>query len=189
MTEKIICAGFGGQGIMAMGKVLALSAMREGKYVSWLPAYGAEVRGGTAYCMVVISDEKIASPCIEKADTLIIMNEPSLKRFKNCIQNNGLLVVNSSMADCKATSRRLKVINVPLTEIASKLGFDKVANTVAIGVYLALKKMISLKTMERSIEELLKHREKLIAVNKRALEEGFFWAQKQASSHGPQLLP
>jgi len=93
------------------------------------------------------------------------------------------------MADCKATSRRLKVINVPLTEIASKLGFDKVANTVAIGVYLALKKMISLKTMERSIEELLKHREKLIAVNKRALEEGFFWAQKQASSHGPQLLP
>lgn len=179
MTEKIICAGFGGQGIMAMGKILALSAMREGKYATWLPSYGAEVRGGTAHCMVVISDEEIASPCIEKADTLIIMNGPSLAKFKNSIRNKGLLLVNSSMADCKATSRRLDIVCAPVTDMASKLGMEKVANTVAIGIYLARRKIISLKTMERSIEEVLSHREKLIAVNKRALEEGFFWAQKQ----------
>jgi 2-oxoglutarate ferredoxin oxidoreductase subunit gamma len=178
MTEKIICAGFGGQGIMAMGKILALSAMHEGMFVTWLPAYGAEVRGGTAHCMVVISDDPIASPDFEKADTVIIMNEPSLKKFKNSIRNKGLLLVNSSLADCKATSRRLEVINAPLTEMALKLGFEKVANTVAIGVYLAKKKIISLKTMERSIEEVLAHRQKLVAINKRALEEGFFWAQK-----------
>jgi 2-oxoglutarate ferredoxin oxidoreductase subunit gamma len=165
-----------------MGKILALSAMREGKYVTWLPAYGAEVRGGTAHCMVVISDEKIASPYIEKADTLIIMNEPSLKKFKNFIRSKGLLLVNSSLADCKATSRRLSVVNAPLTEMASRIGLEKVANTVAIGVYLAKRKIISLKTMEKSIEELLSHREKLIAINKRALEEGFFWAQKQEHS-------
>ncbi|MBI5874013.1 MAG: 2-oxoacid:acceptor oxidoreductase family protein [Candidatus Omnitrophica bacterium] len=178
MTEKIICAGYGGQGIMAMGKILALSAMHEGKYVSWLPAYGAEVRGGTAHCMVVISDDQIASPDFEKADTVIIMNGPSLKKFKNSIRSRGLLLVNSSLADCKATSRRLEVINAPLTEMASKLGLEKVANTVAIGVYLAKKRIISLKTMERSIEEVLAHRQKLVAINKRALEEGFFWAQK-----------
>ncbi len=181
MTEKIICAGFGGQGIMAMGKILALSAMREGKYVSWLPSYGAEVRGGTAHCMVVISDQRIASPYIERADSIIIMNEPSLKKFKNSIRSKGLLLVNSSLADCKASSRRLDVTCVPLTEMAAKIGFEKVANTIGIGVYLAKKKIIALSTMEKSIEEVLAHREKLIAINKRALEDGFFWAQKESN--------
>ena len=178
MTEKIICAGFGGQGIMAMGKVIALSAMREGKFVTWLPAYGAEVRGGTAHCMVIISDHEISSPYVEKADTLIILNEPSLKKFKNSIRNKGLLMVNSSMADCKATSRRLDVVNIPMTEIAIKLGLERVANTIAIGAYLAKKKIISLATMEKSIEEVLSQKQKLIAINKRALEEGFFWMQR-----------
>ncbi len=178
MIERIICAGFGGQGIMAMGKVLALSALREGKFVTWLPSYGAEVRGGTAHCMVTISDKEIPSPTIDKADTVIILNDPSLKKFKNSIRSKGLLLVNSSLADCKATSRRLDVVRVPMTEMATKLGLDKVANTVAIGVYLGLKKIISLSSMERSIEEVLAHREKLIAINKRALEEGFFFAQK-----------
>ncbi len=180
MTEKIICAGFGGQGIMAMGKVIALSALREGRRVSWLPAYGAEVRGGTAHCMVTISDSEIASPYVEKADTLIILNEPSLKKFKNYIRNKGLLLVNSSMADCKATSRRLEVVNMPMTEMAVKLGLERVANTIAIGAYLAKKKTISLATMENAIEEVLAHKEKLIAINKRALEEGFFWMQKHS---------
>lgn len=178
MIEKIICAGFGGQGIMAMAKVIALSALREGKFVTWLPSYGAEVRGGTANCAVIISDNEIASPYFDKADTLIILNEPSLRKFKNSIRNKGLLLVNSSMADCKATSRRLDIVNVPMTEMATKLGLERVANTIAIGVYLAKKKIISLSTMEKAIEEVLKGREKLISINKRALEEGFFFAQK-----------
>ena len=180
MTEKIICAGFGGQGIMAMGKVLAMSALKEGKFVTWLPSYGAEVRGGTAHCMVIISDTAIASPTFDKADTLIILNDPSLKKFKNSIRNKGLLLVNSSLADCKASSRRLKVVQVPMTEMATKLGLDKVANTIAIGAYLGLKKIIALSTMEKAIEEVLAHREKLITINKRALEEGFFFVQKGA---------
>ena len=179
MIEKIICAGFGGQGIMAMGKVLALSAMHEGRFVTWLPAYGAEVRGGTAHCMVIISDSPIPSPYFDKADTLIILNSPSLKKFKNSIRNKGLLLVNSSLAECKATSRRLDVVNCPMTEMATKLGLDKVANTVAIGVYLGKKKIIALSTMEKAIEEVLAHKDKLVAINKRALEEGFFFAQKE----------
>lgn len=179
MIERIICAGFGGQGILAMGKVLALAAMREGRRVSWLPSYGAEVRGGTAHCMVVISDEEIASPYIEKADALIVLNGPSLKRFKNAVSDKGFLLVNSSMADCKASSRRLDVVCAPMTEMAAKLGLDKVANTLAIGIYLAKRRLIALSTMERSIEEVLAHKPKLVSINKRALEEGFFWAQKK----------
>ena len=178
MTEKIICAGFGGQGVMAMGRILAIAGLREGRNVTWLPSYGAEVRGGTAHCMVVISDDPIDSPHVEKADTLIIMNAPSLAKFKNAIRNKGLLLVNSTLAECKATSRRLRVVRAPLTGMANKLGLDKVANTVGIGAYLGLKKIISLATMERSIEEVLRNKPKLIPINKRALEEGFFFVQK-----------
>ncbi|MFH0877733.1 MAG: 2-oxoacid:acceptor oxidoreductase family protein [Candidatus Omnitrophota bacterium] len=188
MTEKIICAGAGGQGVMAMGKILALSAMREGKRVTWLPSYGPEVRGGTAHCMVVISDGEISSPFVEKADTLIIMNEPSLKRFKNAIRNKGFLLVNSSLAHCKATSRRLDVMNVPMTEMAVKLGSDKVANTVAIGAYLARRKIISFGTMREAIQEVLAYRESLIAVNLRALEEGYFSAKKACLPAGRESV-
>ncbi|MDD2866667.1 MAG: 2-oxoacid:acceptor oxidoreductase family protein, partial [Candidatus Omnitrophica bacterium] len=113
MTEKIICAGFGGQGIMAMGKILAMSALREGKSATWLPSYGAEVRGGTAHCMVVLSDGSIASPLVEKADSLIVMNDPSLKRFRTALRPGGLLLVNATLAQCLGTSRRLRVVNAP----------------------------------------------------------------------------
>ncbi len=179
MIEKIICAGSGGQGVMAMGKVLAMAALREGKHVTWLPSYGAEVRGGTAHCMVVLSDEPIASPYVEKADTLIVMNAPSLKKFKNVLCNNGLLLVNSTLAACKGTSRRLRVVRAPLTDMANKLGIVQVANTIGVGAYLGLKKIISLSSMERSIEEVLQHKPSLIGINKRALEEGFFFVQKR----------
>lgn len=163
---------------MAMGKILALSAMREGKFVTWLPSYGAEVRGGTAHCAVIISDEKISSPYVERADTLIVLNEPSLKRFAGILNPKGLLLVNSSMADCRGQTGLQNVLCVPLTEMAVKVGFEKVANTIAIGVYLAAKKIIAVATMEKSIEEILADKKKLIDINKRALEEGFFWVQK-----------
>jgi 2-oxoglutarate ferredoxin oxidoreductase subunit gamma len=178
MTERIICAGFGGQGIMAMGKILAMSALREGKKATWLPSYGAEVRGGTAHCVVVISDDPIASPMAQKADTLIIMNDPSLKRFRTALRSKGLLLVNATLAQCLGTSRRLRVVNAPLTQMARDLGLEKVANTAAIGVYLGLKKIIALTTMEQSIEEVLAHRPNLIDINKKALEEGYFWAKR-----------
>jgi len=161
-----------------MGKVLALAALREGRHVTWLPSYGAEVRGGTAHCMVILSDGPIDSPYVDKADTLIIMNAPSLHKFKNAIRSKGLLIVNSTLADCKATSRRLQVVRAPLTEMANRLGLDRVANTIGVGVYLGLRKLISLSTMERSIEQVLQAKPDLIAINKRALEEGFFFAQK-----------
>lgn len=163
---------------MAMGKIIALAALREGRFVTWLPSYGAEVRGGTAHCMVVISDKEIASPYIEKADTLIVLNGPSLKKFKNSICNKGFLLVNSSLADCKGTSRRLDIVMMPMTDMAVDLGSEKVANTIAIGGYLSKKKIISLKTMQACIEEVLQHKQKMVSFNKKALEEGYFFLRE-----------
>jgi 2-oxoglutarate ferredoxin oxidoreductase subunit gamma len=168
MIERIIIAGAGGQGVMLLGKVLAEAALREDKFVTWFPCYGAEVRGGTAYCMVVVSDREIASPYIEKADTLIIMNAPSWEKFKQRIKDKGLLIVNSSLV-----SQGLRACSGPFTDIASCLGNIRVANMVALGYYLAKKKLLKIETALGVIEEIAPADKKdLIAINKKAIEEG-----------------
>jgi len=172
MIERIITAGSGGQGIMLLGKVLASAGMRQGKFVTWLPAYGPEVRGGTSHCSIIFSDQEIGSPCIDKADTMIIMNNPSLDRFKPRLENNGLLILNSSLAACRACGK-LKVLSFPFTDIAIKLGNIKVANMVALGCYVAYKKLLT----EEEIIEVFRFMAKsanndLVAINQKALKEG-----------------
>ena len=170
MTERIIIAGSGGQGIMLCGKVLAQAAMSEGKFVTWLPAYGAEVRGGTAHCMVIISDEEIGSPYINKADTLIIMNQPSLTRFKNRLENKGLLIINSSMVDVEV---EIKALKFPFTDIAVELGNVKVANMIALGVYLGKKKVVSIKNILEVMKMMTPSgRADILKVNQEALDTG-----------------
>jgi len=172
MTEKIIISGAGGQGIMLLGKVLAEAAMRENKSVTWLPAYGAEVRGGTAYCMVIISDAEIGSPFIDIADTLIIMNAPSLERFKDRIGPKGLLISNSSLAP-RHTAGKLKVLHHAFTDIASEIGNIKIANMVALGAYLAQKKIVRPDTVSKVFQDMAPQgKEGLVSINTRALEEG-----------------
>lgn len=172
MTEKVIIAGAGGQGIMLLGKVLAEAVMRENKFVTWIPSYGAEVRGGTAHCMVIISDKGIGSPYIDKADTLIIMNQPSLERFKHRIKNKGLLIVNSSLANSDA-KRNAHIIKYPFTDIAIKLGNIKVANMVALGCYIANKKIASLKNVFATIQAMAPEDKKgLIEINQEAVVLG-----------------
>lgn len=172
MTERIIIAGAGGQGIMLLGKVLGMAAMRKEKYVTWLPSYGAEVRGGTAHCMVVISDKEIGSPYIDKADTLIIMNKPSLERFKSRLKDKGLVLINSSLAD-RCPRRNSRVLACPFTELAMKLGNIKVANMVALGAFLSQRKNFDLKDIFGVISDIApKGKRDLIEVNKRALEKG-----------------
>lgn len=171
MTEQIIIAGAGGQGVMLMGKILAYAAMKENKYVTWLPAYGAEVRGGTAYCMVVISDKEIGSPFIDKADTLIIMNNPSLLRFKNRMKNKGLLVINSSLATQGPDTPRS--IKYPFTDIALNLGNIRVANMVVLGSILAHKKIIKAESVIKAMEEMAPaDKKELVEINKKALFKG-----------------
>jgi len=174
LTEKIIIAGAGGQGIMLLGKVLAEGAMREGKYVTWLPSYGAEVRGGTAHCMVIISDEPIGSPYIDKADTLIIMNAPSLNKFRDRIKNKGLLIVNSSLApEAGVASEGRHILRRPFTDLALKMGNIKIANMIALGCFIGKKKTVNSRSLLEVIGSIApEHKKGLIEINQKALEEG-----------------
>lgn len=172
MIERIIIAGSGGQGIMLLGKVLAEAVVKENKHITWLPAYGAEVRGGTAHCMVVISDTEIGSPYVGKADTLIIMNGPAQERFKDRIKNKGLLIINASLAS-KGIDKHAHILKYPFTDIAAELGNIKVANMVALGCYVAQKKIVDIKNIFRVIEEIAPEDKKhLIRINKQAVSSG-----------------
>ena len=173
MTEKIICAGFGGQGIMLMRQLLARLGLNRGFCVSWLPAYGAEVRGGTAYCQVIISERKISSPYVERADTCIVMNEPSLLKFEKRLEKNGLLLINSSMVKKNPQRKDVKSCKMPFTELALELGSVKVANSVALGAYIGIKRLFSQGELFKTIEETApKDKAGLIEINKQAVSRG-----------------
>ncbi len=167
--EKIIAAGSGGQGIMLLGKLLAEAGMRAGLRVTWLPSYGAEVRGGTANCMVVISKSEVGSPYVEKADTLIVMNQPSLGKFLPRLRKGGLLLYNSSLA--KAPDKTgMDVRGYPFTETAAAAaGSLKAANMSALGAYIAIKKMFS---AEKILEIIKQQKRELLEMNRKALLAG-----------------
>ena len=178
MTEKIIVAGFGGQGIMIMSKFLSCLAVATDRFTTYLPAYGAEVRGGTAHCMVIISDEEIYSPLIEKADSAIIMNEPSLVRFENRIKEGGVLFLNKSLVNIKPKRNDFKTIEVPFSGIAQGTGNIKCANAVALGAYLAYKKIAPKDKIYAVLYKMLDGLSKeIIALNQKALEEGLNYAK------------
>jgi 2-oxoglutarate ferredoxin oxidoreductase subunit gamma len=172
MTNKIIIAGYGGQGVMLLGKIIAEAAMIEGKFVTWLPAYGAEVRGGTANCMVIVSDEEIGSPLIVEADSMIIFNEPSFKRFKKQIKAKGIILVNGSLAGDTPQTKAV-IESVPFTDAAFKLGSIKAANMVALGAFVAKTGLVRDKTVVGVIEAMTpKDKAELLRQNIAALKEG-----------------
>lgn len=157
---------------MLLGKVLVTAAMKEGKFVTWLPAYGAEVRGGAAHCMVVISDETVGSPYVDKADTLIVMNLPSLDKFKARLKSKGLLILNSSLAEMPE-KKNLQIMRVPFTQLAEELGNSKVANMAALGCFLKKKKVAAIETALKVLEEIAPADKKdLVGINKEALRKG-----------------
>ncbi len=171
MTEKIIIAGSGGQGIMLLGKVMAEAAMYEGKFVTWLPAYGAEVRGGTAHCMLVISDNEVGSPYVDKADTLIIMNKPSFNKFSSRVGTKGRMIINSSLVG--PVKKKFEVEEAPFTDIAVKLGNVKVANMVALGRYLRSSKTLKAESILKAMRKMAPPgREDLVSINEKALQMG-----------------
>lgn len=171
--EEIICAGFGGQGIMFLGKLLAQAAMVEGFQVTQLPSYGAEVRGGTAHCNVIISSEEIASPVIESPTSAIVMNHPSLVRFEQKIRPGGLLVVNRSLTLQPAKRRDIEVVEIPATEMADSLGNVQVANIVALGCYLRKRPILPLPAVVKCMEQALPRRSPdLFRINEEAFWRG-----------------
>ena len=136
MTKEFIFAGFGGQGMLLIGKFLAMACMLDGKHVSWLPSYGPEMRGGTANCSVIVSDDPVASPLVDKADVVIAMNEPSLDKFESHVRPGGLLVINSSIIDRKAVRDDIDVIYCDAQHIAEAVGNPKGANVAILGAMM-----------------------------------------------------
>jgi len=173
MTHQIIMAGFGGQGVMAMGKILAEAGLKEGKNVSWLPSYGPEMRGGTANCNVIISDEPIGAPTVTEATEAIVMNRPSLDKFEKDVIPGGHLFINSSLIDRKANRDDINVYYIPANEIADELGTGKVANMVMLGAYIKVTKAAKEETIMEYIAEVFSGRNAdLIPLNKEALRRG-----------------
>jgi len=175
MEERIVLAGFGGQGVLLIGKLLALTGMAEGKHVSWVPSYGPEMRGGTANCIVIISDEEISSPLALVQDSVIAMNKPSLEKFEDSIKPNGFLILNSSLIDIKPKRSDLNIVSVPANELAEKkAGNAKSANMVMLGAYIAATGKLKMESVQRAIENEMKKsgKEKFLEANLKALKLG-----------------
>ena len=174
LYQDVIIAGFGGQGVMLIGNLLAYAGMEHGLNVTYIPVYGPEMRGGTANCTVVVSDDAIGSPIIRSPKSLIIMNRPSLDKFQPQLVDGGVLVLNSSLIDADlADSDRVKVVAVPCNEIADGLGNTRMANMVALGAYIAATGVLPLSVVEESLSHVIaKHYSHLIPKNAEALRAG-----------------
>lgn len=171
--QQVIIAGFGGQGIMSMGMLLTYAGMLEDKNVSWLPSYGPEMRGGTANCNVIVSDNLVGSPVVTEADTAIIMNLPSLDKFEDYVVKDGILLINSSLIDKKTSRKDVRAYEIPVNEIANELGNPKIANMVMLGAYIELSNIVSVESLIESLTEVLGvDKKKFIPINKEALQRG-----------------
>lgn len=172
--SKIIVAGAGGQGALRVGQMIAYAALSEGNDTTWLPSYGAEMRGGTANCNVVISDEEIPFAMVDRADYLIVMNNLSLDRFESTVCPNGTLILDSSMVDRPVTRTDLTVYRIPADQIAEEEGNTRGANMVLLGAYVAASGNISLESVERYIKKSFTgHKAKYAESNQRLIKRGY----------------
>ena len=173
MTKEFIFAGFGGQGMLLIGKFMAMACMLDGKHVSWLPSYGPEMRGGTANCSVIVSDEDVASPIVDMADCIVAMNLPSLDKFESHVRPGGTLVVNSSIIERKSTRDDIKVVYCDAMRIAEAVGNPKGANVAILGALLEKEPVVSVDKMVEAIRiELGERKAKFLEGNKKALLAG-----------------
>lgn len=173
MQQEFIFAGFGGQGVLLMGQLIAYAALYEGKRVSWIPSYGPEMRGGTANCTVIISDREIGSPVVTRPSCVVAMNLPSLDKFEERVKPGGVLVLNSSMINREPQRTDITVIKVPATDTASELGNPRVANMVALGAVLEATQVVTLEGLLKTMEKKLPaHHKDLLPLNQRAIEQG-----------------
>ena len=173
METNLCVAGFGGQGVMTLGKALAEATCNATeKNVSFFPSYGAEQRGGTANCFVVISDEEVGAPLGNPLDDLIVMNDPSLQKFLPRLKEGGNLFINSSIVKSEITRSDVKVVKAPVTELANELGNPKVLNVLMLGVYVGYTEVIDPAIVWASLEHKFSAKPKLIPLNKTAFDKG-----------------
>lgn len=171
--QEIIIAGFGGQGVLSMGRLIAYAGMIEGKEVSWMPSYGPEMRGGTANCIVIVSDSRISSPIITKFDTAILLNQPSVEKFEKAVKPGGLLIYEQSTVIHPPTRKDIEKIGISAIEEADKLQAKQVANMIMAGAFLEKRPILKIETLIEALKKALPpRRHNLIPLNEQALNRG-----------------
>ena len=174
MTTNILLAGFGGQGILFAGKFLAYQGLIESKEISWLPSYGPEMRGGTANCNVIISDEPVGSPIVSKPDALIVMNLPSLDKFESTVVPGGKIFVDSTLIERKVERTDMEVFYVPATQLALEIGLPTLANMVLVGKLIRETGVVDYNGIEEALKKVVsaKHAD-LLDANRKAMQTGY----------------
>jgi 2-oxoglutarate ferredoxin oxidoreductase subunit gamma len=173
MTEEIIIAGFGGQGVLSMGKILAYSGIMQDQEVSWMPSYGPEMRGGTANVIVILSDDRISSPIVNQFDTAIILNQQSMDKFESMVKPGGLLLYDGNGISRHPQRKDIKIFRVDAADEAAKLGLSKIFNMIVLGGYLKLKPIVQMENVIKGIKKSLPDRyHHLVPANEKALNRG-----------------
>jgi 2-oxoglutarate ferredoxin oxidoreductase subunit gamma len=176
--EETIFSGFGGQGALFAGQLLAYAGMAEDLYVTWIPSYGPEMRGGTANCTVILSEEEIGAPIIRHPTVAVVLNRPSMEKYEPLVKRGGVLIVNDSLVDIPSGREDIRILRLPASEIATELGNPRMANMVLLGALLQATGVVSLDTVVQQLDEHLSERQrKWLAPNKKALEKGQALAQ------------
>ena len=173
MQTEVIMSGFGGQGLMLIGKLLAYAGLEEGKDVTWLPSYGPEMRGGTANCTVVIADKPIGSPLITSPKVAVVMNQPSLEKFAPMLREGGILVVNSTMIPVNSDRTDIRKFRIKADDLAAELGNRRSANLVMLGAYIGLEEVVSHKTIIKAIEHTFASKKQFLDVNRKTFMKGY----------------
>jgi 2-oxoglutarate ferredoxin oxidoreductase subunit gamma len=173
MQNDVVCAGFGGQGVLLIGKVLAYAGMKAGKEVSWFPSYGPEMRGGTANCTVVISDKPIGSPVIQHPRSLIAMNLPSLDKFEPMLRPKGFVLINTSLVNREPAREDIEVLKIPASSIAIEEGSPRAANMVALGAYVGRTGIVDREVVEGILEQEFGKKPKVLEINLKAFRRGY----------------
>jgi 2-oxoglutarate ferredoxin oxidoreductase subunit gamma len=172
-NQEVIFAGFGGQGVLSMGQLLVYAAMIEGKEVSWMPSYGPEMRGGTANCIVIVSNARISSPIVSKFDSAIVLNQPSMDKFVDKVLPGGLLIYERSTIINPPTRTDIEILNIPAIDEAHRLTSKQVANVVLLGAYLERRPIVKPENVILALRKVLpKHRQHLLPINEQALVRG-----------------
>ncbi|MDF2636084.1 MAG: pyruvate/ketoisovalerate oxidoreductase, gamma subunit [Pelosinus sp.] len=172
MTEEIIMSGFGGQGIMLMGQLITYAGMLENKEVSWIPSYGPEMRGGTANCSIIISDDPIGTPIVSEPTAVVAMNSPSVEKFEPSIQSGGVLVINSSLVEHVITRADIRVYQIPANNIAGELGNSRVANMVILGALVTAIGTVQTKSVMTAFAKTFVKKPALLSINEQAILRG-----------------
>lgn len=179
MHEEVIISGFGGQGALFAGQLLTYAGMDQGYEVTWIPSYGPEMRGGTANCTVILSDDPIGSPIIRNPMAVIAMNPPSMEKYEPLVKAGGVLIANSTLIRTLSERDDITVVYVPANDLAAELGNAKMANVVLLGALLAAKPILSIEALKQAMEDHIpEHRKHIVEPNKQALDRGIEYARK-----------